>query len=568
MVKHVVTSAWPYVNNIPHLGTMIGSLLSGDVFARFLRLMGEEVLYVSGSDEHGTPIEVEARKRGIPPEELVNKMHEYVKKIIREWNLQYDNYTRTHNPIHMDFVRSFMMDIYNNGYITKKKDVLPFCEHDGIFLPDRFIEGTCPYCGYERARGDQCESCGKILHPSELIRPRCVFCGRAPIYRETEHWFFDLSKVSDRLLEWLESNHRLPGNVRNYTLNWLREGLRERAVTRDNSWGIPAPFPGSEGKTIYVWFDALLGYISAVKEYYLNGGAPEEFERTWLNSETRTYFFIGKDNIPFHSIIFPAMLIASGRGYPLPYMISATEYLLFQEEKFSKSRGIGVFADEALEIMPADYWRFVLIRMRPEQRDISFSWAEFYRIINNELNDDIGNFIHRSTSFAWSRYNGVVPEPGEMSGVDEEMIRAVESTVDKVIELMENAYLRDSLGEIVELARKSNQYFNQKAPWEKFKTDRKDCDTTIYISLNITWSLGVLLGPFVPESSVKILRILNLREPRPGDYVRAREFVLSPGHRINRPEPVFQKLPPDFLERIDEIVSDARRKASEKRPKI
>jgi len=568
MPKHVVTSAWPYVNNIPHLGTMIGSLLSGDVFARFLRLMGEDVLYVSGSDEHGTPIEVEARKKGVPPEELVNKMHEYVKKIIKEWNLEYDNYTRTHNPVHIDFVRSFMMDIYNNGYITKKKDVLPYCEHDKIFLPDRFIEGTCPYCGYDKARGDQCENCGRILHPSELINPRCVFCGRRPIYKETEHWFFDLSKTKDKLMSWLERNDKLPSNVRNYTLNWLKEGLKERAVTRDNSWGIPAPFPGAENKTIYVWFDALLGYISAVKEYYLGKGSPEEFEKTWLNPETKTYFFIGKDNIPFHSIIFPAMLIASGKPYPLPYVISATEYLLFQEEKFSKSRGIGVFADEALEILPADYWRFALIKMRPEQRDISFTWSEFYRIVNTELNDDIGNFIHRSLSFLWSRYNGVVPEPGPLGEADSEMVKEIEKTADSVIELMYSVRLKDALNEIVELARKANQYFNQKAPWESFKSNRKDCDTTIYVSVNITRTLAILLNPFIPSSSRRILTMLNLGDIKPGDYREAGKLAIKPGHRISKPEPIFQKLPQDFLEKVDQIVEEVRRKVREKRPKI
>jgi methionyl-tRNA synthetase len=568
MPKHVVTSAWPYVNNIPHLGTMIGSLLSGDVFARFLRLMGEDVLYVSGSDEHGTPIEVEARKKGVSPEELVNKMHEYVKKIIKEWNLEYDNYTRTHNSVHIDFVRSFMMDIYNNGYITKKKDVLPYCEYDKIFLPDRFIEGTCPYCGYDKARGDQCENCGRILHPSELINPRCVFCGRRPIYKETEHWFFDLSKTKDKLMSWLERNDKLPSNVRNYTLNWLKEGLKERAVTRDNSWGIPAPFPGAENKTIYVWFDALLGYISAVKEYYLGKGSLGEFEKTWLNPETKTYFFIGKDNIPFHSIIFPAMLIASGKPYPLPYVISATEYLLFQEEKFSKSRGIGVFADEALEILPADYWRFALIKMRPEQRDISFTWAEFYRIVNTELNDDIGNFIHRSLSFLWSRYNGVVPEPGPLGEADSEMVKEIEKTADSVIELMYSVRLKDALNEIVELARKANQYFNQKAPWETFKSNRKDCDTTIYVSVNITRTLAVLLNPFIPSSSRRILAMLNLGDIKPGDYREAGKLAIKPGHRISKPEPIFQKLPQDFLEKVDQIVEEARRKVREKRPKI
>ncbi len=567
-MKYIVCSAWPYINNVPHLGTMIGSLLSGDVYARFLKLMGEEVIYVSGSDEHGSPIEVEARRKGVDPKELTDQMHEYVSKIIREWDIDFTNYTRTHNPVHIEFVREFMMKLYENGYIRKKREMLPYCPKCKIFLADRFIIGTCPYCGYDKARGDQCENCGRLLHPTELINPRCVFCGSRPIYRETDHWFFQLDKTADKLVSWLEGNRELDDNVRKYSLNWVKEGLRERSITRDSSWGIPAPFPGAEGKTIYVWFDALLGYISAVKQYFQNIGKPEEFEKWWKNRETRTVYFIGKDNIPFHAIIFPSMIIASGENYPLPWRISATEYLLFKEEKFSKSQGIGVWSDEALIMLPVDYWRFALIRMRPEGKDTNFSWVEFYRIVNTELNDDIGNLMHRILSFLWTRFGGTVPEPGRITEEDSKMIDDIREYAKKTISLFKDIRLRQASETIVKLGRRGNQYLNARAPWDLIKSKPEEASTVMYIGANLVRSLALLLYPITPRASARIFYMLGLEEPRPGDYVKAGELLIKPGHKIRKPEPVFKKLPKDFLDRIDDIVAKAREKAMAARPQI
>ena len=547
---------------------MIGSLLSGDVYARFLKLMGESVIYVSGSDEHGSPIEVEARKAQVHPKELTDAMHEYIVKVIKEWNIEFTNYTRTHNPTHIRFVQDFMMKIYNNGLIKPKSEVLPYCPVDKIFLADRFIEGTCPHCGYERARGDQCENCGRLLHPTELIRPHCVFCGTRPEYRETTHWFFDLPRLRDKLLEWLKSHKMLLDNVRNYSIRWVEEGLKERSITRDSEWGIPAPFPGADRKTIYVWFEALLGYLSAVKEYYEKIGRPEEFEKTWLDPKTRTVYFIGKDNIPFHAIILPAMLMATGEPYPLPWQISATEYLLFQEEKFSKSRGIGVWADEALEILPPDYWRFALIRMRPEAKDTSFNWREFYRIVNTELNDDIGNFIHRVLSFIWKRYDGVVPGPGREDEVDLEFKSSVMELVDKTLKCYEGFKLKSAAETIVEISRKGNQYLNRKAPWDLVKADPEAAEATLHIGANVVRTIALLMYPITPESSTRVYRMLGLEGPKPGELKSARELVIKPGHRISEPKPLFTKLPENFLDRIADIVAEARRKVEAKRPKV
>ncbi|MEM0021836.1 MAG: methionine--tRNA ligase [Fervidicoccaceae archaeon] len=567
-MKYIVCSAWPYVNNVPHLGTMIGSLLSGDVYNRYLKLKGEESLYVSGSDEHGSPIEVEARKRGVDPKILTDAMHAYVSDLIGKWEIEFSNYTRTHNQVHIEFVRNFMTKLYQLGYLEKKKEILPYCPNDKIFLADRFIEGKCPYCGYEKARGDQCDNCGRLLHPTELINPHCVFCGSRPIYKETENYFFKMQLVRDRLLEWLRNHRELDDNVRNYSLNWVSEGLRERSVTRDISWGVPSPLPGTEGKTIYVWFDALLGYLSSVKEYLEKNGKGEDFDFWWRDPETRTAFFIGKDNIPFHAIIFPSMLIASGESYPLPWKISATEYLLFQEEKFSKSRGIGVWADEALEILPADYWRFALIRMRPESKDTSFSWVEFYRIINTELNDDIGNLFHRVLSFIWRNYDGVVPSSSYLKDELQEIQPEIATLIERAVDSYERIKLKQASEHILELARLGNQYLNQKAPWDLIKENRDRASSVIIVEINLVRLIALLLFPIIPSSMRRVYKMIGMPGPTNGELSNLELMLVKPGQRIEKPEPIFKKLPQDFLERIDDILNEARKRALDKRPRI
>lgn len=569
-MKWVIGAAWPYVNNVPHLGTMIGSLLSADVFAKYLKLRGEDYVFVSGSDEHGTVIEVEAIKKGVEPRELTDQAHEYVKRLLEEWGIELSNYTRTENSIHKEFVKETLMKIYNNGYIFEQEEVIPYCPRDSMFLPDRFIIGKCPYCGYEEARGDQCDKCGRLLHPIDLINPKCVICGSTPVHRRTKHWFFDLSKLEEDVRKWVESNENLPDNVKNFTLSWIREGLRPRSITRDNKWGIEAPFPGADGKTVYVWFDALLGYISATKEYFIKKGAGEKWIDYWRDPESRIVFFMGKDNIPFHSVIFPAIEIALREGYTLPWNISATEYLLFKGEKFSKSRRIGVWIDEALEIAPADYWRFTLIRMRPELRDANFNWTDFYRIVNRELCDDIGNFIHRVLSFIYRRYGGIVPAPGVISEADKDMISRVLSTLDKVDEDYLGLKLKHAVEKILELSWSGNQYLNQKAPWDKLSSDPMDAATTMWISVNVVYALSVLLAPITPRKAEELWEMLNIGEDlwRSGRLTTVRELPIRPGHRIREPKPLFNRLPPDFLEKIDQLMEEIRLRVSKRRPPL
>jgi len=565
--KWVVTSAWPYINTVPHLGNMIGSVLSADVFARYLKLRGYEVVFVSGSDEHGTVIEVEARRKGVKPQELTDEAHEYVSRLFKTWCISFDNYTRTESEVHKEFVRDLMMSIYRNGYIEVREQVMPYCEKDRIYLPDRFVVGVCPYCGYEDARGDQCDSCGRLLNPEELITPKCTFCSSRPIFKVTKHWFFRLDKVEDVIKEWLVNHKYLDENVKNFSISWIRQGLKPRSLTRDSEWGIKAPFPEAEDKTIYVWFEALLGYISATKEYFKNSGVEERWREFWFNNDSGTAYFIGKDNIPFHAIILPAMLVASNEGYNLPTIISATEYLMFEGQKFSKSRRVGIWIDEALEIIPEpDYWRFTLIRMRPEGRDTNFSWSEFLRIVNSELNDDIGNYIHRILTLIYRFFNGLIHKPSTYSDIDLEFLNKIKNTVSKYCEYMDLARIRTASDVILELARSGNYYLNVKQPWAKIRTDTNDVITTLYLGFLSIYYLGLMLYPIIPNTTRKLFNILNIDV----NSVRLTPTVVDveTPHKISKPEPLFKKLDSDFISRIDSIVDEARSKAQSKRPNV
>ncbi|MBD3256714.1 MAG: methionine--tRNA ligase, partial [Candidatus Lokiarchaeota archaeon] len=371
--RWVVTSAWPYVNAIPHLGNLIGSVLSADVFARFLRLRGDEVVFVSGSDAHGTPVAVAARRNNISAEELAMKNHGIIKNLFKKWDISYDNYTHTHNPTHINFTQDFYLDVQKNGYVSEKEIETLYCKHDNLYLPDRFVEGECPHCKDEKARGDQCDNCQKLLTPLELINPKCAICGNTPEIKTTKHWYMDFPKLQHKLKELIENNKIIPQNARTMCLNSIKEGIPERAITRDLEWGIPAPFESAENKSIYVWFEAVLGYVSAVKEWAEKiKKEPKKFDYFWKDKDTKTVYFIGKDNIIFHLIVFPGLLMAynedksQDQKLVLPYNVSSTEFLMYENDKFSKSRGVGIWIDDALKLAPLDYWRFNLVYNRPE----------------------------------------------------------------------------------------------------------------------------------------------------------------------------------------------------------
>ena len=539
--RYVVCAAWPYINYVPHLGTII-PLLSADVVTRFLRMRGHDVVFVSGSDEHGTPIEVEAIRQGIEPRELTDRNHELVVRLLKEWELSLDSYIRTEHPVHKEFIKRFYKRVYANGYVFERDEELPYCESCGRFLPDRFVEGTCPYCGYERARGDQCEACGRLLDPAKLVNPRCVICGSRPVIRTTRHWFLDLTKLQEAVEEYVRSNERFSDTVRSFSLRMLEEGLRPRSITRDTKWGIEAPFPGAEGKTIYCWFEAVLGYISATIAYFRSKGQPDRWEAFWKDPEARSVFFIGKDNIPFHAILLPALLLASGEGYNLPWDVVSNEFLLWEGEKFSKSRRVGIWIDEALELFPADYWRFVLVALRPELRDSNFTWEQFLEKVNSDLNDTIGNFIHRTLTFMWRYFSGRVPEPGPMGPRDEEVLKLLKDAFDQITDELENFRLKSALRSVVELAREGNRYLNEREPWKLVKERPDEARTALYVAAQLVKALSVLLAPFVPSSADRLWSMLGLEgsvhEASWDDALRP----LEPGHVIRKPEPLFRKV--------------------------
>jgi methionyl-tRNA synthetase len=508
--KVLVTSAWPYINVMPHLGNLVGSVLSADVTARYYRLRGDDVLFVSGSDEHGTPIEVEAINQGITPKELTDRNHARVSELFKRWGASFDNYTRTESPVHKEFVKETLMKIYANGYIFSQDTQMLYCEHDHRFLPDRFVEGKCPYCGCERARGDQCDRCGRLLETTALVEPYCVICKNPPTVKTTRHWYIDLSKLSDLLSKYLTDNEQLPANVKNFSLNWIKEGLRPRAVTRDVEWGIPAPFPGAEGKTIYVWVDAVLGYVSATIEACKNAGMPEKWREFWFNKGAKTLYFVGKDNIPFHTIILPALLLASGEDYNLPWNVSATEFLQFKGEKASKSQRIGIWIDEALEMFPVDYWRFFLMATRPESKDTNFSWDFFLEKINADLNDTFGNFIHRTLTFLNAKFDGLVPQTTKLTAEDEIVLKTVKEKVETIAQEIEESKLQSAANTLISLSRAGNQYLNEKEPWNVIKTDRERAAGIFYVCTQIVKALAVASSPFIPSSAEQLWQTLSL----------------------------------------------------------
>jgi len=546
--KWVVTSAWPYVNATPHLGNLIGSTLSADVFARFLRMNGEEVVFVSGSDSHGTPISVEAKRLKVPAEELAVKNHKIIKDLHEKWQISFDNYTMTHNPTHIEFVQNFYLDVQKNGYIFEKEIESLFCKNDNLFLPDRFVEGNCPHCGAEGARGDQCDKCQKLLTPLELIKPYCAICENKPVIKKTKHWYLDLPKLQDQLKELIENNEIIPTNSKKMLLNSIAEGIPERAITRDLEWGIPAKFEGADDKTIYVWFEAVLGYVSAVKEWAEKIiKKPEKFDYFWKDKNTKTVYFIGKDNIIFHLIVFPGLLLGFNKDkkeedkYVLPYNVSSTEFLMYENDKFSKSRGIGIWIDDALELAPLDYWRFNLIFNRPETSDTSFLWSEFANNIKT-LNDNIGNFIHRTLTFIEKQFNNTVPVKIESTETDKKFIEKINNIGNQVGEELQNFKLRKAIRDIVDFGKEGNIYLNETAPWHLIKENKEAAGHVFNICAQAVYALAILLGPFIPDTSEKILSYLNAPKLSELSWDSISGDSIKAGQKIKKPQPLFQKL--------------------------
>ena len=527
---------------MPHLGNIVSSILSADVAARYYRLKGEDVVYVTGSDEHGTPIEIEAVRQGIPPKQLTDQNHAQIASLFERWGIAFSNYTRTENPVHKEFVHNFLLKIYENGYIFTQETEQLYCPKCDRFLPDRFVEGTCPQCKNANARGDQCDACSTLLEPTNLVQPRCAICNSAPTVEIRKHWYFDLPKFTEKLHDYIQNNENLPDNARNFTLNILKDGLKPRPVTRDNKWGIQSPFPGSEDKTIYVWVEAVLGYISATIQYFKGLGQEEKWKYYWFNKEAKTLYFIGKDNIPFHTIILPALLLATHEDYNLPWAVYSTEFLMFDGQAFSKSRRIGVWIDEALEMFPADYWRYSMLAIRPEVKDTNFSWTTLIEKVNSDLNDTLGNFIHRTLTFINKQFDATIPQPSNLDEKDKAVLKEAKEIVDTTAEKLEIFKLQEALRTAISLSHLGNRYFNEKEPWKTIKINRQTSANTLYVAAQIVKQLAIILEPFIPFTSEKLWSLLNLDGSVHEQKWSETEKELLPHHKINKPKPLFSKI--------------------------
>ncbi len=549
--KILVTCALPYVNNVPHIGNIAGSHLPSDIFARFCRLAGYETVFIGGSDEHGTPIEVSAEKAGVTPKELCDKYYEIHKGIYDWLDISYDNFSRTSLPEHHKTTQEFFKKIYENGYISEGVLKLPYCEKDKRILPDRYVEGVCPKCGYENARGDQCERCSTLLNPDELNEPRCAICGTRPVFRKVKHLFLNLDKLEPQLREWIKSKEKLwSSQVVNMAMGWMGEGLKPRCITRDIKWGVKIPLKGYEDKVFYVWFDAPIGYISSTKEWAKKIGKPEEWRRFWQEDDSFIFHFIGKDNIPFHTIFWPGMLLACGE-YTLPYRVAGLQYLNYEGDKISKSKGWGVFCENLPKAgLSSDIWRFYLTLLIPETNDTEWKWKEFQERVNKELVGNLGNFIYRTFSFIQRNFESKVPE-GELEDKDEKVIDLGKEYAEVISDLIWDIHLRDGLRKVLELSDRGNKYFQANEPWKAVKENRKKAATTLHVCANLCYDLAVLLSPYLPKSSHEICRQLNVEL---GD-MRSIGRRINAGHKINEPKPLFPKLGDRDIEDLKKVTS-------------
>ncbi|MCK5053843.1 MAG: methionine--tRNA ligase [Anaerolineales bacterium] len=578
-----VSVAWPYANGDLHVGHLAGAYLPADIFARYHRLKGNRVLMVSGSDSHGTPITIEADKRGITPRELFEHYHHRFLETQKQIGISYDLFTHTDTENHHRIARDFFLRLHENKYLYQEIQKQLYSEEEGRFLPDRYVEGTCPICAYEEARGDQCDNCGNLLDALELINPRSKTDNSRPVVRETEHFFMDLPTFTDQLLDYLtqHADHWRP-NVINFARNFIEGGLKGRAVTRDVSWGIPVPLDGWETKRIYVWFEAVMGYFTASLEWAHNTEQPEAWKEWWYNPEAKIYNFIGKDNIPFHTVFWQSELLGVGSIYDepqnrplnLPYDVPSNEFMNIEGSQFSKSRNWAIWLPDILERYDPDAIRFYIAAAMPESRDTEFSWSDFVRRNNGELVAAWGNLANRVLSFTYKHWEGRVPDPGELRDIDTDLLKQIDAGFDSVGSLLEAVKIRAALQEALGLAREVNGYLDR-APWfGVIEEDRQAAATTVYTALRAIDSLKIIFAPFLPFSSEQLHESLGYDKPIFGkqkivtyeESERPHEALiydassatgqwapsdLEPGHRFNKPKPMYRKL--------DESVIDEER---------
>ena len=542
--RTLITTALPYANGPVHIGHLAGVYVPADIYARYLRLKGEEVLMIGGSDEHGVPITIRAQKEGITPQDVVDRYHAIIKDGFERLGITHDIYSRTSSATHHEHASDFFRKLYDKGEFIEKTSQQYYDEQANQFLADRYITGTCPHCNNERAYGDQCESCGTSLAPTDLINPKSAITGNTPVLRETKHWYLPLDKYESFLREWILEGHKeWKSNVYGQCKSWLDMGLQPRAVSRDLDWGIPVPVEGAEGKVLYVWFDAPIGYISNTKELL-----PDTWETWWKSEDTKLVHFIGKDNIVFHCIVFPAMLKAEG-SYILPENVPANEFLNLEGDKISTSRNWAVWLHEYLDEFPGkqDVLRYVLTANAPETKDNDFTWKDFQARNNNELVAIYGNFVNRALVLTNKYFEGKVPALGELTDYDKETITEVQAIKATIEKELDTYHFREALKTAMNLARIGNKYLADTEPWKLAKTDMSRVATILNIALQITANLTIVFSPFLPFSSEKLLRMLDVNEAFSWDSLGSME-LLSVGHQIATAELLFEKIEDSTIE--------------------
>ena len=561
-----ITAALPYTNGPVHIGHLAGVYVPADIYARYQRMVGKDVLFVCGSDEHGVPITLKAKKEGITPQQVVDKYHEIIKKSFLDFGISFDNYSRTSAKIHHETASEFFKKLYNEGKFVEEVTEQLYDEEAGQFLADRFVVGTCPKCGYDESYGDQCENCGTSHNATDLINPKSAITGSKPITKETKHWFLPLDQYESWLSEWIIEGHKKDWktNVYGQCKSWIDDGLRPRAVTRDLDWGIPVPVEGAEGKVLYVWFDAPIGYISSTREWAEREG--KDWEPYWKDKDTKLLHFIGKDNIVFHCIIFPSMLKAEG-SYILPDNVPANEFLNLEGNKISTSKNWAVWLHEYLQEFPGqqDVLRYALTANAPETKDNDFTWADFQARNNNELVAIFGNFVNRVVVLTNKYYEGAVPSPGTLNEIDRSTLAELKAAPEVIGSSIERYRFREAQAKLMDVARLGNKYLADEEPWKTIKTDEERTQTIMYVALQIASALSVLCEPFLPHTSSKLKGILNVGSSDSTDAnsienswkdISEKEELLPSGHQIGTSELLFSKIEDKQIqEQLDKLES-------------
>ena len=560
----IVTSALPYANGPLHLGHLAGAYLTADFFVRYKRLQSEDILFICGSDEHGVPITIAAEKEGVSPQDIVDRYHEWNKETFKKMGISFDYYSRTSSSVHHNTSQEIFTELNEKGFFKVKSEELFYDESTQMFLPDRYVKGECPNCGYGEAYGDQCEKCGNSLNPSDLINPVSSISGKTPIRKETQHWYMPLGEMQNKLESWIKTREDWKPNVMGQIKSWLQEGLNDRAATRDLNWGVPVPVEGADGKVLYVWFEAPIGYISATKEWAMKSNKPEAWKNYWKNDKAKLYHFIGKDNIVFHCIMFPIILMEHG-NFILPENVPANEFLNLEGKKLSTSRGWAVWLHDYLEHFESDYLRYALGVSLPESKDSDFSWKDFQNRVNNELVAVLGNFVNRASTFIEKYADSKVPPLLDPKPLDLEMLEAITIQKHKIEYAYEHFRFREAVQEGMQLARLANKYFTDSEPWKTRKTNENACFNSLHVSIQVVAALSVLMEPVLPESMMILRRQIGLEGSI--KWADISSSMLSVGQSLRPVSLLFQKIEDASIQlELDKLQNSLKNQSS--KPKV